>query len=117
MSTLQLNFVPSKYMEDARTNQYTSGAVQGSVVRSIVDKCTVSNSSSVATTFSLNIVNSAGSADGSNLLIDERRVEPGETYDCPEVIGQTLQEGQYISTLAGAVDTLSLRISGREITT
>lgn len=117
MATTQLNLIPAKYMEDSQTNQYTSPAVQNSTVRTLIDKCTILNVGSTAQTFSLNLLNSGDSADDSNLLVDERRVEPGEFYDCPEVVGQVLTEGQIISTIASASDTLSLRVSGREVIT
>lgn len=117
MSTTQVNIVPSKHLENTRTTQYTSGSVQGSTVRTLLDKCTVINTSTVAATFSLNLVNASSTVGDSNLLVDERRVEPGEVYDCPEVIGQILQEGQAISTIASAANALSLRISGREVVT
>lgn len=117
MATTQLNLVPAKYMEDSQTNQFTSSTIQNSTVRTLVDKCTILNLSSTAATFSLNLLNTGDSASNENLLVDERRVEPGEFYDCPELVGQVLIEGQAISTIASAANTLSLRISGREVVT
>ncbi len=67
-------------------------------------------------TFSLNIIPSGGSASASNLIIDNKSVADEETYTCPEVIGQYLESGDSISTIAGAATSLTLRISGREIT-
>jgi len=41
---------------------------------------------------------------------------PGETYLCPELVGQVLESGGFISTLAGTASALTFTASGREIT-
>jgi hypothetical protein len=64
----------------------------------------------------VNLVTSGGSAGNSNLVIDDRTVVPGETYLCPELVGQALESGGFISTIASAATALTLRVSGREIT-
>jgi hypothetical protein len=69
----------------------------------------------VSRTFSVNLVTSGGSAGNSNLVIDEKTVVPGETYLCPELVGQALEPGGFISTIASAATALTLRVSGREI--
>jgi hypothetical protein len=43
-------------------------------------------------------------------------VVPGETYLCPELVGQELDAGAFISTIASNATALTLRVSGREIT-
>ena len=67
-------------------------------------------------TISVNLVNFGGSAAASNLVIDARTIAPDETYTCPELVGQVLEAGQFISTLASAATSLTIRCSGREIT-
>lgn len=103
--------VPPKQMEAVQTTQYTA-----SNVRAIIDKATVTNTDTVARTFSVNIVTSGGSAGVSNLVIDTRTVQPDETYLCPELVGHVLAPGGFISTIASAATSLTLRVSGREIT-
>ena len=51
----------------------------------------------------------------SNLIIDARTIVPDETYTCPELVGQALDVGGFISTLAGTATSLTIRASGREI--
>jgi len=97
-------------MQASQTTQYTATAV-----KAIIDKATVTNTDSVNRTFSVNLVNSGGSAGNSNLIIDDKTVVPGEAYLCPELVGQTLEPGQFISTIASAATALTLRVSGREI--
>jgi hypothetical protein len=103
--------VPPKQMEASQTTQYTA-----TNVRAIVDKATVTNTDTVSRTFSVNIVTSGGSAGVSNLVIDTRTVQPDETYLCPELVGHVLAPGGFISTIASNATSLTLRVSGREIT-
>jgi hypothetical protein len=103
--------VPPKQMEASQTTQYTATSV-----RAIIDKATVTNTDTVARTFSVNLVTVGGSAGNSNLVIDTRTVQPDETYLCPELVGQVLAPGGFISTIASNATSLTLRVSGREIT-
>lgn len=103
--------VPPLQMQNSQTTQYTATAA-----KAIIDKATVTNTDTVNRTFSVNLVTSGGSAGNSNLVIDDRTVVPGETYLCPELVGQALDPGGFISTIASAATALTLRVSGREIT-
>jgi predicted NodU family carbamoyl transferase len=102
--------VPPKQMEASQTTQYTATSV-----RAIIDKATVTNTDTVSRTFSVNIVTSGGVAGNANLVIDTRTVQPDETYLCPELVGQVLAPGGFISTIASNATSLTLRVSGREI--
>ncbi len=103
--------IPPKQAEASQTTQYTA-----TNVRTIIDKFTVTNTSANNVTLSVNLVNALGSASASNLVMDARTVAPDETYTCPELVGQILEPGQFISTLASAAASLTIRCSGREIT-
>jgi hypothetical protein len=103
--------VPPKQMEAVQTTQYTA-----TNVRAIIDKATITNTDTVARTFSVNIVTSGGAAGNGNLVIDTRTVQPDETYLCPELVGHVLAPGGFISTIASSATSLTLRVSGREIT-
>lgn len=111
MTVTVKTLVAPKQMEIAQTTQYTATAA-----RALIDKATVTNTDTVNRTFSVNLVQSGGTASNSNLVIDDRTVVPGETYLCPELIGQALDPGAFISTIASAASALTLRVSGREIT-
>lgn len=102
--------VPPLQMQAVQTTQYTATAV-----KAIIDKATVTNTDTVNRTFSVNLVQSGGSATNANLIIDDKTVVPGETYLCPELVGQTLDLGGFISTIASAATALTLRVSGREV--
>ena len=102
--------VPPKQLESSQTSQYTATAV-----KAIIDKATITNTSANNVTVSVNLVTVSGSAGASNLIIDNRTIVPDETYLCPELVGQVLEAGGFISTIAGAATSLTMRVSGREI--
>jgi hypothetical protein len=111
MAVTVKNIIPAKQAENAQTTQYTATGC-----RTIIDKFTITNTSAANVAFSVNLVASGGSAGASNLVLDEKNIVPGETYLCPELVGQVLEPGGFISTLAGAATSLTIRASGREIT-
>lgn len=102
--------VPPLQLATGATTQYTATAV-----RAIIDKATVTNTDTVNRTFSVHLVTVGGSPSNANLIIDAKTVVPGETYLCPELVGQPLEPGDYISTTASAATALTLRVGGREI--
>lgn len=103
--------IAPKQVENAQTTQYT--AVNATAV---IDKFTVTNTSAANVTFSVNLVTVADSAGTNNLIIKTRSIAPNETYPCPELVGQVIAAGGFISTLASAATSLTMRASGREIT-
>jgi P pilus assembly chaperone PapD len=103
--------VPPKQLENSQTTQYTA-----TNCRAIIDKCTVTNTSASNITISVNLVTSGGTAGASNLIVDDRSIVPNETYTFPELVGQALESGSFISTIASAATSLTMRVSGREIT-
>ena len=112
MSVTPTVLVPPLQMQATQITQYSVPASN----RAIIDKATVTNTDTVSRTFSVNLVTSGGSAGNANLVIDDRAVAPGETYTCPELVGQVLEAGSFISTIASAATALTLRVSGRQIT-
>lgn len=103
--------VPSKQVENAQTVQYTANECTA-----VIDKATVTNTSVNNVAFSANLVTAAGSASSANRVVNSRPIAPNETYALNELVGQVLQAGDFLSTIAGAATSLTLRVSGREIT-
>lgn len=111
MTTVIKNIIPPKQAENSQTTQYTA-----TNCKTIIDKFTVTNTAASNVTISVNLVTAAGSASASNLIIDAKAIAPDETYNCPELIGQVLEPGSFISTIASSAASLTIRASGREIT-
>jgi hypothetical protein len=102
--------IQPKQAEAAQTTQYTAANV-----RAVIDKFTVTNTTAANQTLSVNLVPAGNAASAANLVLDARTVAPDETYTCPELVGQVLGSGDFISTLASAGASLTIRCSGREI--
>jgi hypothetical protein len=109
MGTIAKCLLESKYAENSQTTQYTSPTG----TRAIIDKFVAY--SAAGTTLAVNIVGSGGAAAASNLLVN-RTLSAGETYTFPELVGQVLNAGDFVSTLASAASSVVIRISGRETT-
>jgi hypothetical protein len=103
--------IPPKQAENAQTTQYTPINA-----KAIIDKFTATNTSANNVTISVNLVTSGGTPGAANLIVDARAVAPDEVYTFPELVGQVLEPGSFISTIASAATSLTIRASGREIT-
>ena len=111
MTVTVRNIIPRKQAENTQTTQYT--AVNA---KCVIDKFTVTNTGTANATISVNLVASGGTPSNDNLVTKARAIVPGETWSAPELVGQVLESGGYISTIASAAATLTISASGREIT-
>lgn len=103
--------VPAKTVESSQTTQYTA-----TNVTTIIDKFTATNYSSGVETISVNLVTVSDSASNSNLITKLKALQPSEVYTFPELVGQVLSSGAFISTVASDPAAINMRVSGREIT-
>lgn len=103
--------IPAKIAENAQTTQYSASGVT-----TIIDKFTATNYSAVAATISVNLVTATDTAGNQNLITKSKTLQPSEVYTFPELVGQILASGGFISTLAGTASSINIRASGREIT-
>jgi len=111
MTVTVSNIIPAKQAENTQTTQYIA-----SDVKTIIDKFTITNTSANTVTFSANLVVDGDAAGADNLILDERSIAPNETYNAPELVGHLLAVGDFISTIAGASSSLTIRATGRIIT-
>ena len=111
MTVYVKNLVPAKTAENVQTTQYTAAGVT-----TIIDKFTATNYSAAAATISVNIVTTGGSAGNENLITKVKTLQPSEVYTFPELVGQVLNSGDFVSTLAGTASAINIRMSGREVT-
>lgn len=111
MSVIVKTLIPAKQAENAQTTQYTA-----TNCRAIIDKFTATNTSAGNVTISVNLVSSGDSVGVSNVVTITRSIAPGEPYTFPELVGHSLEPGGFISTIASAATSLTIRASGREFT-
>lgn len=102
--------IPAKIAEATQTTQYTANGVT-----TIIDKFTATNYSALAATLSVNLVTVSFSAGDANLITKTKTLQPSEVYTFPELVGQVLSPGAFISTLAGTATSINIRASGREV--
>jgi len=103
--------IPAKTAENTQTTQYTSNGL-----KTIIDKFTATNYSAGAATISINLVTSADTSGNQNLITKTKTLQPSEVYTFPEIVGQVLNSGDFISTIAGTASAINIRASGRQIT-
>ena len=111
MTVIVKVLIPAKTAEASQTTQYTATGVT-----TIIDKFTATNYSASAATISVNLVTSADTAGNQNLIVKTKTLAPAETYTFPEIVGQVLAPGGFISTIAGTASAINIRASGREVT-
>jgi hypothetical protein len=104
--------IPAKIAEATQVTQYTASAG----VTTMIDKFTATNYSAAAANISVNLVTSADTAGNQNLITKTKTLQPAETYTFPELVGQVLAAGGFISTIAGTATSINIRASGREVT-
>jgi hypothetical protein len=110
MTVTVKTLVPAKIVEAAQTTQYTANNVT-----TIIDKFTATNYSATAAAISVNLVTVSGTAGNLNLISKTKTLQPSEVYTFPELVGQVLNPGDFISTLAGTAASVNMRVSGREV--
>lgn len=110
MTVTAKNLVPAKTVEATQTTQYIANGVT-----TIIDKFTATNYSGSTATISVNLVTPTGTASNDNLIVKQRTLAVSETYIFPELVGQILPSGGFISTIAGTASAINMRVSGREI--
>jgi hypothetical protein len=103
--------VEGQIIPNADTTVYTAPAF----TTTIIDKLTSANYDSVSRVISVSIVASGGSI-GNAYYIAKRTLAAYETYTWPEVVGQILNPGDFVSAIASNATGVNLRMSGREIT-
>lgn len=111
MTVIAKPLIAAKQAENAQTTQYTVPTA----TKTIIDKFTGTNTTAGAVTLSINLVTSGGAAGASNLIVQAKSLAAGETYTFPEIVGQVLDAGGFISTVASAATSITIRASGREI--
>jgi len=101
----------STQLAAAQTTLYTAAGL-----RAILDKISATNVSGAAATITVNLVPSAGSAAATNVIVSVKSLQAGESYGFPELVGHVLNQGGFVSVLAGTGAAINFRMSGREVT-
>jgi hypothetical protein len=98
---------------NAETTQYTTPLAS----RTIIDKFTATNVTAGALTITIKLIAFGGAASAANTIVASKSLAANECYTFPEIVGHVLNPGDFISTLASAAASITIRASGREVTT
>jgi hypothetical protein len=109
MTVIAKALVEGQIIPNTDTTVYTSPDV------TILDKCTSTNYDSVSRIQTISIV-AAGGTVGNAYYIAKHTFSSYETYTWPEVVGQILNSGDYISIISSNNTGMNVRISGRQVT-
>lgn len=110
MPTTYTNLIQTKQLESTATTQYTAVGVIA-----IIDKMTITNTSSSNVTVSVYLVVSGQTPSNSNVILEDYTLPPDRTYICPEIVGHTVETNNSIATLCSASSAVTMLCSGREI--
>lgn len=77
----------------------TQGTTVGSNTKRVIKSAQLCNTTGGAVACTVYLVPSGGSAGASNTYISARAIAAGETYNCPELIGQGLNAGGFVQAL------------------
>ncbi len=102
--------IERKFAEASTTTQYTANDVQ-----CIIDKFTATNTSAASVTLTVHLVPAANGTDNSNAVSYEKSIPAGSVELFAEVVGQVLEVGDHIDTIASTGGVLVLSAAGREI--
>jgi hypothetical protein len=110
MSLNRKNIIPSKYLENTTTTQYTAMGV-----KCYVENFSVTNVSASPVTFDVYLVPASGTAGATNQVIKSQSVFPNESFEPPVMVGKILDSGGFIATNCSASSALVCNASGTEI--
>lgn len=110
MTTTPKVLIESKLAESVQTTQYTAVNCKASI-----DKMTGVNITGANATLTVNLVR-AGDVPSTANQLPTVTIAPGKSWPFPDAVGQIIESGGYISTLAGTINAISIRASGREYT-
>ena len=111
MTATPRKLIASSYIGTSLATEYTANNVRG-----MVQNMTLTNRSASAVLVSVHAVESGGSAGASNVIIDDRAIQAGETYLCAEMAGKVLEPGDFIAAVADAGSAVVVNASGVEFT-
>lgn len=112
MSVNPRALLTSTLLPSAETTQVTSDSPG---THTILDKVTAYNGSGSSVTVTIKLVPNGGSA-GAGHMMATKSLATLETYTFPEVVGQILEPGGFLSTTASTGSVVVFRVSGRKVT-
>lgn len=99
-----------KQLENALTTQYTAPGSGNVQVR--VDKASFTNTTGGAQTIDLYLTASGGGAAAADQVTKSKTILPGQTWNCPDIVGHVLSSGDFLSTNCSAAASITAVVDG-----
>lgn len=110
MTITNILLVTSKFIETSEATQFTATAT------TIIDAVSVTNVGTESAKLNISLVRDGDAASNINKLIFNKTLRKGDTWVCPELLGQILDTDDFMSAITDVASTLNIRVSGRVIT-
>jgi len=81
-----------------------------------VIKCTLTNDTTTTVTVSAHKVEDGGAVGADRLIMNGKVLASKETYECPEIVGQTFNPGMFLSMIASVATQVTLSLDVVETT-
>ena len=111
MQRVPKSLVPPTQITASAATYYTAPA---NTVAEIT-AATATNSTGTARTITVHIVASGGSAAAANKVVQTKVVPANGAVLLPELVGQKIPTGSFISALADAATAVNLTVGGYEV--
>lgn len=111
MSLTPAVLISPQQVANATTTYYTSTGL-----KTRIDKLSITNPTATARSITIYLVPNAGAANDGTTITKDKVVNAGETWNCPDAVGQILNSGGSIQAVASAAAALTISAAGVQIT-
>lgn len=91
--------------------------VTNNLLRTKIDAINFTNYGSQNALLTVQIVSKGSSAGDGKVLIKEKEIRAGESYQAPELTGQGIREGGAIQAFSSIADSINCTATGTEYST
>lgn len=103
-------FTPAQLTTSAAT-YYTAPAS----TKTVLKKATLTNNNTTPETVTIYLVETGGTAGVTNIILKDKAIGPGETYEVYEMEGHIMNAGDFVRALASTASQVTFHLSGVEI--
>lgn len=83
--------------------------------KTVIKKATLTNNNTSPETASIYLVETGGTAGATNIILKDKAIGPGETYEIYEMEGHIMNAGDFVRGIASSASQVTFHLSGVEI--
>lgn len=111
-----MSITPAQLVAPQQLTASTAVYYTSTNLKTRIDKLSVTNPTANARLFTLYLVPNSGAANDGTTITSLRPINAGETWNCPDAVGQILNAGGSIQAKADAATALTISAAGVQIT-